>query len=86
MKIKTINNNLEEAIVDEIVIKPRSVRSKYRLIVENVLEYFKDNPDKRITKLTCEFGADADTISKSVRDWKKDDELFSIYRLSFDYR
>lgn len=67
---------LEEAT--EVSIITTKSRSKYRTIIEQVLEYFEQNPSINIAKLSCEFGADADKISKKVRDWLKDDEDITI--------
>ena len=62
---------LEEAIEPSIFTKSRS---KYRAIIEQVLDYFENNPDIHIAKLTYELGADADKVSKKIRDWLKADE------------
>jgi len=70
---------LQEA-TEVSIITTRS-RSKYRAIILQVLDYFEQNPNIDIAKLSCEFGADADKIAKKIRDWLKDDEDITIKKM-----
>jgi len=70
---------LQEAT--EVSIITTESRSKYRTIILQVLEYFEQNPDIDIAKLSCEFGADADKIAKKIRDWLRDDEDITIKKM-----
>lgn len=59
---------------DNFTYKPKLSRSRYRDLVLNVLEHFVSNPDKRVVKLTFEFGADATNAAKQCNRWLKDEE------------
>ena len=65
---------------EEISISPRKGRSKYRIIIEDILKYFEENSNVNVAKITYPLGADADKMSKKIRDWLKIDEEIVVIK------
>lgn len=55
-------------------------RSKYRVIIESIFEYFVDNPTENIARIVCEYGADSDNLAKKVKMWLRDDEELYVIK------
>ena len=80
MTIESLGLVGDDSLIEELDLKPKKTRSKYRLIVDNVVRYFEDHPDRKVTKITCHYGADADNISKQVRNWQTPEENFLVFK------
>lgn len=70
----------------DLNIEDKTIRSKYRVIINSMFEYFENNPTIRITKIECEYGADADNLAKKIKLWlKKDEELYVVKKDNIVY-
>lgn len=66
--------------------KGKNARSKYRVIIMSIFQFFEDNPNERIARIECEYGADADNLAKKVKLWlKKTEELYVVKKDNIVY-
>lgn len=67
--------------VDELKFVTQGTNvSKYRSIISDAIQYFEDNPNKRVVQISCKMASEADRISKKLKEWLTDEEGLIVTR------